>query len=228
LDRALWLFYAASLLPIGVGLMMSWKTVAGGPPAHLQWMGEHPTIVSAGRTLSLLTYDLAVVGMVAVMLRNYHLHAEADQRRRIRWVVYCSTLGLLPQVWDASVSTAQLVGALGHKPINELLVNAATCAIPISVAYAVVKHRLFDIKVVVRRGLQYLLARRLLQIFLALPIVALAYAVFRNRDRTIAELLTGNAMNVVFIAMLTASVRFRDPLRRSFSRDESPTVCVNH
>ena len=61
-------------------------------------------------------------------------------------------------------------------------------AIPLSVAYAVIRHRVLDIAVVLRRSLQYLLARRALQAAVALPIAAAAYTIFANRDQTIAQL----------------------------------------
>ena len=105
----------------------------------------------------------------------------------------------------------QLAGGLGGVSLYRLAVNAATCTIPISVAYAVIKHRLFDIKFVVRRGLQYLLAKRLLQILLAMPIAALVYTVFTSRNRTIAELVTGNTTYLYSIAAFGLSLQSQNP-----------------
>jgi hypothetical protein len=45
----------------------------------------------------------------------------------------------------------------------DLIANGLTVAVPIAMAYAVLKHRVLDIRVVIRRGVQYLLARRALQ-----------------------------------------------------------------
>ena len=50
--------------------------------------------------------------------------------------------------------------------------------IPASIAMAVWKEQLFDIRVLVRRGLQYLFARAALRTLFALPIVLLAFSIF--------------------------------------------------
>lgn len=220
----LWALYAGCALPFAVGQMMNWLQYVEGPAVHAQWMAEHQALMSARQLVGTVVADLALLGMVAVIARNYWRLGEPDQRRRIRWVVYFSLVGLVPQFWYMVVGTAQLTGGLEEVPLYGLFVNAATCLIPISVAYAVVKHRLFDIKVVVRRGLQYLLARRILQLLLVVPVAALAYTLFAKRDRTIAELMTENVTNLSSIALLGVGLRFRNPLRlwldRRFFREQ--------
>jgi hypothetical protein len=44
----------------------------------------------------------------------------------------------------------------------------------VAVAYAVLRHRVFDVRMVIRRGLQYLFARRALQALVAVPAIAFA------------------------------------------------------
>ena len=66
------------------------------------------------------------------------------------------------------------------------LANVATVAIPLSFAYAIVKHRVFDITVVIRRGLQYLLAKNALRGLLLLPAAGLAYGLIVH-DQPIAK-----------------------------------------
>ena len=91
-------------------------------------------------------------------------------------------------------------------------------AVPLSVAYAVVKHGVFGVKVAIRRGIQYLLARRALQALLAVPIGALLYTLVSYRQRTIAELVTGTTAYLYWILALGLSLRFRraaPPMARS-------------
>jgi len=47
---------------------------------------------------------------------------------------------------------------------------------------AILKHRLFDIHVVLRRGLQYLVARNVLRFILALPALAVLYSLVTKRQ----------------------------------------------
>ena len=205
--------YAGCAVSFSTGQIMNWLQDAEGPAAHVQWMAQHQALMSSQQSVGVIVSDLALLAMVAVMARNYWLLSEPDQRRRIRWVVYCSLVGLAPLFWWLFVATARLGGGLANVPLYSLFVNAATITIPTSVAYAVVKHRLFDIKVVVRRGMQYLFARRLLQLLLALPIAGLVYTVIANRDQTVTELVTGNMASLFSIATLGVGLRFRNPIR---------------
>jgi GAF domain-containing protein len=160
-----------------------------------------------------LFYPIAVIGMVLAPAWNYRRLTDHDMRRRVRWVAYTSGVVLIPQLWWTAVHFyEQTVGPTGVSRFD-LFVNALTVAIPISVAYAVVAHRMFDIRVVVRRGLQYLLAKRALQAAVAVPIAALVYAVVENRHRTLAEIAASNRGYVYWIAAAGLSLQFRRPIR---------------
>ena len=90
--------------------------------------------------------------------------------------------------------------------------NGATVLIPISFGYAIVKHRVFDINVVVRRGVQYLLARNALRLVLSLPILALAFIIVSDRHLTLAELFSRHSSYLLLILAAAASLRFRSQL----------------
>src|SRR4029079_14506894 len=98
---------------------------------------------------------LAVIGILAVIPYKYRRLTDPDQRRRVRWVIYGSVLGLAPNLWYVAVNLIE--GSVGPK--LSLFTNSSSVVLPLCMAYAVVKHRVLDIKVVVRRGVQYLLAR---------------------------------------------------------------------
>src|SRR5262245_52667455 len=159
--------------------------------------------------------------MITAVARNYRRLTDEDQRRRVRWVVFGSIASLLPQV---ALSAGELI--LGGREVSQFgtAADAASAGIPLVVAYAVVKHRVFDIKVVVRRGLQYLLARRGLQTLLAIPTAALIFVVVRHRNMTIAELVRENTAYLFWIGAALVSLRFRQRLSlwldRRFFREE--------
>ena len=106
-----------------------------------------------------------VVGTVAVIVVNYRRLSNQNERRRVRVVVVGSLLGLaagLPayaQYW--LVPTSEVGGPFLGSPaaaVGSLLF----LAFPLSFAYAILRHRLFDVSVIIRQGVQYALARRLL------------------------------------------------------------------
>jgi hypothetical protein len=167
-----------------------------------------------------LTFLGGIVGMLAVIPYKYRRLTDPDERRRVRWVIYGSSIALLPNLAYSAVALSQ--GPPG--PGLSLFTNASSVAIPLCMAYAVVKHRVLDIKVVVRRGVQYLFAKRVLQAAVALPVAVVAYSLVLNRHRTIAEIATEQSGYLFWIGAAAVGLRFRRPiqgwLERRFFREE--------
>jgi eukaryotic-like serine/threonine-protein kinase len=188
--------------------------LAGGSPA------APPGLFQVSGYWDMGTFAAAVLGILAVIPHRYRQLRDEDQRRRVRWVVYGSSLALLTDLVYLGVSFAE--GAAG--PRLALVTNICSAAIPLCMAYAVVKHRVLDIRVAVRGGLRYLLARRALQAAVALPAAVLAYTVLVvHRHRTIADLVAENRGYLLWVAAAGISLRFRAPLLawldRRFFRD---------
>ena len=172
-----------------------------------------------------ITYRiLALVAYCVVLTRNYRSVTEVDQHRRMKWVVYGSLLGILPEVMI--LMSRFVLGLIGQGQIltgdtfiflNQIA-NAAIGIVPITWAYAIIKHRVFDINVVVRRGLQYLLAKNVLQILFALPLVALAYTIISNRNQTISDIVSHNPVYLSLIAIAAVGLRFRKQLKDRIDR----------
>lgn len=160
-----------------------------------------------------LFYPIAGLAMAAVVVRNYRVVADPDRVRRLKWLLYGAAAGLGPFICEEIVSATRV--AAGLSPLGRgwfVIGNGATVLIPISFGYAIVKHRVFDINVVVRRGVQYLLARNALRLILSLPILALAFIIVSDRHLTLAELLSRNSSYLLLILAAAASLRFRSQL----------------
>jgi eukaryotic-like serine/threonine-protein kinase len=165
-----------------------------------------------------------LISIVAVLAHKYRLLREPDQRRRIKWIVYGTAAGLLPGVMFFLVFV--LLSSLGaaYVPSNNNFQNLlAICnvfagIIPVTFGYAILKHRVFDINVVVRRSLQYLLAKNVLRAILSLPLIALAYAVVSNPNKTVAEILFHNSIYLYLMAAVAVSLKYRRQLREWIDR----------
>jgi hypothetical protein len=220
---ALWLAYFCGGVSAAIGLL-AWPALLRGTAAAVQLMTEWDWLFRLRRPFGIAGFAVALLGMVLVLPYNYRRLTDEDQRRRVRWVVYGSIVGLAPQLWWLGVSL--LERTVGPTALSrfDLAVNGFTVTIPLVLAYAVVKHRVLDIKVVVRRGVQYLLARRALQALVALPFVALLYVLLGHRDLTLTELVTETSAYLFWIALAGIALRFRRPIRawldRRFFREE--------
>ncbi len=137
-------------------------------PQHL--IGLAPKWVLAAIGLQSLVYLLIAVVVVPV---NYWQLELVTDRRRFRVVSYGALLGMvfyLPRVIEsAAFQTNSVMTPFWESPTATLVSNLGVLIFPFSFAYAILRQRLFDVRVIVRRGLQYAMARRFL---LAIPVMA--------------------------------------------------------
>jgi GAF domain-containing protein len=221
----LWAFYVWAGLACLIPQPVNWVFFTWGPGGAAAWAARHSTLLRVRSLAGGFLTAIVVIASVGLIASAYRRLDDADKRRRIRWVAYGSVVGLLPLLLWAAFAITKRVGGPGLSPsfhrahfaVN-LATNAGTALIPIAVAYAVVKHRVFDIAVVVRRGLQYILAKRALQILLALPTIALVSTAALHRDLTIAQLVSQNLGYLWLIAAAGLSLRFRRPILRWLDR----------
>ena len=220
-----WLLYA-------IGIVVMWPAgavadlgLAVFEPAT-QFLAEHPRVYltavmtnsSAGRGGFQYMGVCLALALVA-SARNYRRLDSADSRRRIRWVLAGLTLALIPFI---ALTFGRATGGLSDATYHaySALTFLAMLLIPASLAMAVWKEQLFDIRVLVRRGLQYLFARAALRTLFALPIVLLAVSILSNPNRTVGELLTqGSAwINVALIGAIAAALQSRQRVQTSLDR----------
>ena len=169
---------------------------------------------------------LAFTATAAVLWHGYRRARDRDHQRRIRWVVFGTLAGLTPTViYSLGSLILETTGQreLRASPVWVLSGHAASVsmlAAPATLVYAVMKHRLLDIRVAIRLSLQYMLARRVLQAVLLLPALALVWPVLRRPDRPLAELFPPTAvyLNLILLIALGAGARYRDKLHSWLDR----------
>ena len=168
---------------------------------------------------AMVVYPLCGLAILAVVARNYSAVQRQEDRRRLRWVLWGTVVGLLPFLTFQIIALLSRIGgpAIDFSRWNPV-VNLATVLIPISFGYAIIKHHVFDITFVVRRGIQYLLARNALRILLALPVAGLVYGVLAHRDQPLHRLLWNNSVYLYLIGAAILSLRFRSQLTRWLDR----------
>lgn len=182
------------------------------------------TYVSFDGALYAAAMVFFLISIAAILAHKYRLLKDPDQRRRIKWIVYGTAAGALPGVvFFLSFVILSSIGA-GYLPSSSnfqnllALSNISGGAIPITFGYAILKHRVFDINVVVRRSVQYLLAKNVLRAILSLPLLALAYAVVSNPNKTVAEILFHNSIYLYLMAAVAVSMKYRRQLREWIDR----------
>jgi hypothetical protein len=159
---------------------------------------------------------ITAISTCLVLARNYkRVAGEADQRR-VKWVAAAGVLGLiLPALFTLGSVIRGHVGYEGRAyPANIMVTNVFSALMPITLGYAAIKHRVLGINVVIRRGIQYLLAKNVLRLFLLLPVFFVAWQIVAYRDRSIVDIIGRTSVYTDAVAVLSvgASLRYRHEL----------------
>ncbi len=126
---------------------------------------------------------------------------------------------LVPRLWGAIESPG---GALAFR----LLVILPILSVPFTAGTSILVHRVLDVRLVVRRALQYVLARWTIAAATLLPFGALVLTVFQHRSDTVASLFAGSrplalaGLTAAGAALLAARGRLLPWLDRRFFREQ--------
>lgn len=176
---------------------------------HTGWIGLYQAHGVAFESAFKIAAALAIC---LVLWRNYRLMAERpDQRRRVKWVTLAAAVGIvlpglftfLPRSGPYKIDTFAIITG-----------NLFSAVIPVTLAYAVIKHRVLGVDVVIRLGIQYLFARNSLRLILLFPVLAIAWKAAAHPDRTVAQLVTESSISSYGVLLLSAafSLKYRGPL----------------
>ena len=195
-------------------------------PALVLWVAEVVTVMgsaqSAGFTTAInviwrleMAYLAAcVIGGLAIMIVALQRVRSVTARRQLRWIVSGAVLGGLP----FTVGYA-LPWSLGFDPVARLDVTAIPLGlIPLAFASAIIRYRLHDVEVIVKRGLVYTAAvAAMAAIYLVLE--ALASEVFLEESDGHNSIIALLATAVVVLLAAPVKNTIQTMLDRVYYRD---------
>jgi hypothetical protein len=125
---------------------------------------------------------------VGLLLRQWRMAGTPTDRRRIGVLILgaligaCAGMGVIAGYWrnpGGDIFASRTLTAL----------SLVFLAVPASFAYAILRHRLFDIRLIVRQGIRYALARRVIDALIpALAALVVVY-VFVHRDQPVGAMV---------------------------------------
>ncbi|MDQ3818159.1 MAG: hypothetical protein M3362_10755, partial [Acidobacteriota bacterium] len=172
-----------------------------------------------------ILYTLAIFWVII----STYLRADTVVRRKLRLIfasLFCAlSLAMCSTLWQEVLSPALGVRIPFQGWVN-LIASLLTLLIPLSFAYAIARHKVIPVSFVVRRSLQYLLAKNALRALLIFPIAGIVWNIAANPARPLDEILLRNsAAFYIFIGLAVALVllnRFRlnEWIDRKFFREQ--------
>lgn len=139
----------ASNLTLGLALALGlWLTLGLFERLLLIWYLPRSILIS-------VSLGWIITGVIALVYR--HLHSDSFQRQQIRWIVWgagASAAGLMlqvvPTLFDLNASARVLQDFLLY-PLGQLL----KACLPLSIAFAILRYRLWNIELILNRVLVY-------------------------------------------------------------------------
>lgn len=170
------------------------------------------------------TLSLLILGALAFLTWRSR-QAEGAERRRARLFLAALVLGIGPLFVDVLLeSLVPPFGRLMNRPASRLVGGAILypllLSIPVTTTYAVLVHRVLDVRLVVRKALRYALARYSVVALATVPFAALIGYVYARRSEPITEILTGTGALVLLGLSLAgaAALRLRVPILGAIDR----------
>ena len=201
------------------GPLLDRLLLLGGPATYIATRSQFAPVDRWFDVAASVNRPFAVLAVLAVLARNYWTVEAPEDRRRIQWVVWATTVSFTPFfLAQLRRLVHELVGVPIGVDVAGTYASLATVILPITLGYAIITHRVFDIRVVIRRGLRYVFAKNALRALLLLPVAGLAYEIIAHRDQTIGELLLTNSAYVWLIGAGGVSLRFRTQTTRWLDR----------
>jgi hypothetical protein len=163
--------------------------------------------------LLLLAYLLAC--LVALVLQ--YRAADLVSKRKLRIILAGCLAGFAPAL--VFFTTMALItlwrGDVGVPSGLYTSVNLLQILVPVSFAYAIVRHQVIPVSLIVRRSIQYLLAKNALRVLLLLPVAGLMLSIALDPHRSVADVLLRNS--TYFYALAVAAVALGLVFRRSLN-----------
>jgi hypothetical protein len=153
-----------------------------------------PDLLQAAGGIALV---LALVGSVASLVARYRA-GRPDERQQLKWLVYAASLVLLGVVVSLPV---EAIGTDAAVNVSNAISTATVATVPIAMGIAILRHRLYDVDLVIRRTLVYaVLTATLAATYLALVLLV--------------GLAVGRSGFAVAVSTLAVAALFRPALAR--------------
>jgi phosphoserine phosphatase RsbU/P len=151
--RAPWLKWVA----LAVGASQLFDGLLHGDPHWPAFVGKLIGDSASDFLRHVLTYGLLVLGMVSLLWNRFGAETSPEARRKSRVLLAGTLVGVLPIILERI-----LTDMFGYRPPfwMDTSFNLLVLLYPLSFAYAIVKHRVLEIPVLLRRSARYVLVQR--------------------------------------------------------------------
>ncbi|MBC7349787.1 MAG: protein kinase [Candidatus Aminicenantes bacterium] len=159
---------------------------------------------------------------------NYFRLKDLNEKRKLRVLFIGGAIGVLPGVirlviWESKWPPGVFRWLASGWP--DLFIAAVFILFPLSFAYSILKHRLLDIRLIIRQGIQYALTRGALLAIVPILAAGLAADMLIHGNQPFIQILKTRGWIYLLLAALAAGVhsqrqRWKRAIDRKFFREQ--------
>jgi hypothetical protein len=178
----------------------------------------------------MLTMPLIAAALPVLIWKAWTLKGSDQRRLRLFLQALAITFGPMMVEILLELFAGGYLEYTRSRPGLRLGISVAVCSIgltaPITIPYAVLVHRVLDVKLIARRALQYALARTSVLVLVILPLASLAVYFYVHRSSSLSDLFSGRRVllllstSAIGIAALHYRKTLLDLIDRRFFREQ--------
>ena len=201
---AIWFYVPALVLLAVSAVVFSPLPAFSVISSVLSVVGIKVTGVSEGfvrlfYTLSYVHFNIALVASAFLLVRTYLTAKNALVRQQLKWVVWGAVLAVAPVTLLYGV--IYLFGASTDRWLTDVAV-APLVLIPLALGYSVLRYRLMDVELVVRRAFVYALTTLGIALLIGVVVYTGGLYAFGSGQTTSGEITLGVVIAVLAMAAI--------------------------
>src|SRR5207253_8900146 len=156
-------------------------------PFAQQLLDYSPDFVVRFYKATFIHFTIALLASAALMIRRFVISKNTVARQQLKWVVWGSALAIAP--FTLLYGVGYILGSDTAGPLTDAAV-LPLILIPLSLGYSVVRYRLMDVELVVRRGAVYALTTLTIAVLMGTIVYLVGSYAFGSNASASGELIS--------------------------------------
>ncbi len=171
--RSLLLYVPAAVLLAGAAVVFLRDQLVRVLPAARRLLYYPPEFAVVYSKATVIQFTVALLASAALLIRRFVISKNTVARQQLKWVVWGSVLAIAPFTFLYAIGF--VIGTDTASSLTDVAV-LPLILIPLSLGYSVVRYRLMDVELVVRRAAVYALTTLAIAVLLGTIVYLVGYA----------------------------------------------------
>lgn len=203
------LLYLPALVLLGVATLIFFRgELLRVLPSSRSFLNYSPEFVVRFYKVAFIHFAIALLASAALLIRRFVISKNTVARQQLKWVVWGSMLAIAP--FTLFYAVGYVLGADTAGPLTDVGV-LPLILIPLSLGYSVVRYRLMDVELVVRRAAVYAFTTLAIAIAIGAIVYFVGFYAFSGNVASSGEIVT--LPLILSVALMAGIVMIAAPIK---------------